>query len=106
MAGKLPKGRKPQIPAVDAMRILRAGLDDKREATEFDWNEIESLLSDCSQDPPEGAVTAQEVCLHFSMGWNTAKSKLEKMVRDGVMESGRFRNRKTQHISQYYWKKK
>ncbi len=82
------KKAKPEISNLDALKILRAGLNPKRETSNFDWHLLSGDMA--TKTPPSDGVTVKDVMTKLNMGENAARRILKQKEAQGLLQSGRF----------------
>jgi hypothetical protein len=97
---------RPDISPTDAFAIIRSGLNESRPATAFDWDRIEKLLSNHSQEAPTDAITLKQYTHRLKVAETTGRRALAGLVKQGHLETGVFLDRETRNITRYWWSKK
>lgn len=105
MARKLPKGRKPEISDLDALSIIRSGINPERKERAVDWSDLEKLLGTAVKSPPPGSFTKKEFERKFQVSKDSSPRMLQKLVEAGHLETGLFRGANCGNV-RYWWQAK
>lgn len=96
-------GRRVDLSSLDALKIIRQGLNDSRPATAFDWDKVERLVGGASQDAPMGSISLKDWMTRYNCKETQGRRKLMSMVTDGIMDTGMFYDRSINSHTRRWW---
>jgi response regulator of citrate/malate metabolism len=106
MASKLRKGRAAGLSDLAALQILREPeIDPKRKTNQADWDKISEMLGGLRQEIPENAFCLDDYAQQFNLPRSTAVGDLEKLVKQGKLETMIHYSADARRSRRWWWLK-